>query len=276
MKTRTALLASGALRALVGPKLAMDQKFDPSPLLATLSRKNLKAETAGLAAKVVRVATPLLAKDESLDVDDVVKVIGALNGAVPSDEADALPEETPAVDDDGDAMSKVLAYLKDKLSPEDMAAVGELCKPKGASDDGKVEGDPKPAEPPAGGGQPAPKNPKDDGKPAMDAALIRSQAESAAVARMQAMRVAEKDVLPHVGEVDPLAFDSAEGIYKFALEKAGKDLTGVHPSAFKAMVDMLPKPGATPAAKPTVAMDAAADSDFRSRFPTAGKLGRAF
>ena len=36
--------------------------------------------------------------------------------------------------------------------------------------------------------------------------------------------------------------DSAESVYRFALEQSGVDVAGVHPSAYRAMVGMLGKP----------------------------------
>jgi hypothetical protein len=265
MKTKTALLAAGALRALVGPKLAMDKAFDPSPILAGLSRKNLKAETQALAAKVVRTATPLLAQDESLDVDDVVKVIGALNGAVPADESDDLPEpeDTPAVDDgDEDPVAKLLAFLKGKLGDEDFAAASDMVKPKGAKDGG--EEPPKPGE-----GEPKPKDEKNkDDRPAMDAATI----ERNTIARLNAIRDAERDVFPVVGEIK-VAMDSAAAVYKFALEQRGVDLNGVEPSAYRGLFKALPTGDAPKPRRETIAMDGKGD-DFRERFPTAGRLKR--
>lgn len=268
LKSRRALMLSGALAAFVAPKLAADQKFDPSPLLAGVTRKNYTKATATLAATVVRKVTPLLAADEAIDVDDVTKLIGALSGnpaAESPTDPDEIPEVTPAVDDDGDGNSKLLAFLKGKLSDEDMAAAAEMCggAPPPATDDDDGTDDVPPVDP---------KEKKDP--PAMDAASIRRAARADAVADMNAIRVAEKAVLPFVGEV--IAMDSASEIYRFALEKGGVDLTGVHSSAFPAMLALLPKPDAAHAArKPAVAMDAAADADFRKRFPDAQQLKRA-
>jgi hypothetical protein len=63
--------------------------------------------------------------------------------------------------------------------------------------------------------------------------------------------------------------DSAEEVYRFALDSVGVDSKGIHASALPAMVN-LAKQAQTP--KPsTYAMDAKSTSDFESRFPTATK-----
>ena len=51
---------------------------------------------------------------------------------------------------------------------------------------------------------------------------------------------AAKKVRPLVGEIaDPFAFDSAEAVYSFALEKAGKDIKKYPEAAYEGMVDMV-------------------------------------
>lgn len=67
-------------------------------------------------------------------------------------------------------------------------------------------------------------------KAAMDAALhaASTKAESKVVARFRALSKAADDVRPVLGSIDPLAFDSASGIYGAALRKLGID-TSRHP-----------------------------------------------
>lgn len=51
---------------------------------------------------------------------------------------------------------------------------------------------------------------------------------------------AAKKVRPLVGEIaNPFAFDSAEAVYSFALEKAGKDVKKYPEAAYEGMVDMV-------------------------------------
>lgn len=114
---------------------------------------------------------------------------------------------------------------------------------------------------------------KDDkvDKKAMDSAL--KAVERNTIKRMNDIRAAEEEVRPLIGAV--VAQDSAEAVYKLALDAAGVDVTGVHPSAYRALVRMHAN---TATAKPTprIALDAKADEDFATRFPTAGKLKKGF
>ena len=74
-------------------------------------------------------------------------------------------------------------------------------------------------------------------KAAMDAALhaASSKAEARVVAKFRALSAAAEAVRPVLGAIDPLAFDSADGIYGAALRKMGID-TAKHPrSAWKSM-----------------------------------------
>ena len=87
----------------------------------------------------------------------------------------------------------------------------------------------------------------------MDKAIAKAVA--AERKRSQALATAQREVEPFVGEV---AMDSAEDVYRFALEQSGVDISGVHPSAFRAMVGMLGKPS-----NKTVAMDSASKAQFK-------------
>jgi hypothetical protein len=113
---------------------------------------------------------------------------------------------------------------------------------------------------------------KDD-KKAMDSAAFdaaiskaKADAESATIKRLNAIRQAEKDVHPIIGEV--AAMDSAEAVYKLALDHLNIDVTGVHPSAYPSIIKL----ATAKAEKPKMAHDAAAASDFATLFPTAAKL----
>ena len=64
--------------------------------------------------------------------------------------------------------------------------------------------------------------------------------EESVMAKVRAINGASRKVRPLVGEIaDPLAFDSAEAIYKFALEKNGKDVSKYPAQAYEGMVDMV-------------------------------------
>ena len=193
LKSRTALMVSGAIQSHVRPLLAADAKVDLASALAGVDGKSLARKGAGtaLAAKVAELVTPHLAADAALDPDALAAAIGAI---------------------------RPLALDEDKIDDED-----EQAEDESEEDEDDAE--------------------KDD-KPAMDAATVRrmiADAEQRGAARVATIEVAKKAVAPHVGEV--VGMDSAEAVYKLALDAAGVDLKGVHSSAYAAMVKMLPKPG---------------------------------
>lgn len=260
-KTQTALMLNGALASHLGPMLAMDAKLDLSKALSGVTAKNVGVKPAVLAARIVKAAAPKLAQDAELDADDVVKVIAAIQGStaditededvIPDDDVDGSGDgdDIPAADAENDTLAKVLAFLKGKISDEDMAELGTMCG-TGAADE-------EPGAPPGG------KKPEDV-KPAMDAATVKRTVAQT----MAEMRVAEREVYPHIGEVK-IACDSASDVYKLALDHAKVSTKGVHPSAFRAMVGMLRKGEV----KAPIAMDhATVRDDFGARFPNAVPL----
>jgi uncharacterized protein len=89
-----------------------------------------------------------------------------------------------------------------------------------------------------------------DGKKAMDAAV--DARVSAALAARDALHVARREVEPILGVV---AFDSAEQVYRAALDKLAIATDGVHPSAFAFMVKTAKTAAA--AASPAMAHDGA-------------------
>lgn len=102
---------------------------------------------------------------------------------------------------------------------------------------------------------------KKDAKAVMDSAI--KTAEDQAVQRVTALFEAREMVKPLVGVV---AMDSAESVFKHALEKSGVSTKGVHQSAFKSMVDLVLKQKSAPQAR--TAMDSASyeDDPLTSRF----------
>jgi hypothetical protein len=75
--------------------------------------------------------------------------------------------------------------------------------------------------------------------------------------KLRSINDAAKKVRPLVGEIaNPFAFDSAESVYKFALEKNGKDVKKYPASAYEGMVDMVLEH------KPVVAEDSAMSGDI--------------
>lgn len=205
-------------------------------------RKTMKLK-AGAKARIQAAVQPLLAQDAELSPDELLQVIGSLTN------------EVQTAEDDGE-----------DLPPENVENVGT---DEDEPEDG--ENNPTPAEPeePAEdeepeapeGGAPKPAQDAAISKMAMDAAIKR--AVEAERKRSQALATAQCEVAHIVGDV---AMDNAADVYKFALEQSGIDVTGVHPSAYRAMVGMLGKP------KQPMAQDAAKTAE---QFPGLSRIRKA-
>ena len=267
--SRAALLASGAIHAYMQPKLAADAKLDINALVKGVGKRNWRTSKPKIVTGLRAATKDKLAADASLE--DVVEMLDQLDAVVDDmpDEAMADPANV-ATDTDAEMMDRLKDVLKAKgMSDEDIAACMAAMKPEVAAPE-KPATD---AEKAAMATKDAEKNKDMVSKPAMDAAIAAAaaSAEKAAVQRMTAIREAEKLVHPIIGDV--MAQDSAEAVHRLALDHLGVDLTGVHPSAFPALIQMHQQHASVAAApKPRVAMDAAASADYDKRFPNANRM----
>lgn len=264
--SRRAVLAKGALLALK-PKMAADAKLDLNPILAGITASNWLTRKAGIVAAI----KPKLAGDA--DIADVAALLDALDGDVDDDVA--LDDDAPpAPAADADPIDDVMGMLRGKLSDDDCAAVEAKLRSLKLAGDDDVD-PPAMDNPPPTPGTPAPpatSNDKDDAvsKPAMDAAIkaAAKAAEEAAIKRVRAISEAEAVVHPYVGKL-AIAADSAEGVYKAALDVLGVEVKDVHPSAYRAVLQAQKKPGE--AVTPRIAGDARPQG-FADRFPHAQTL----
>lgn len=185
-------------------------------------RKVMKLKK-GAKARIHAVLKPLMAQDAELSPDELLEVIGSLTNEVQTAE-DEDDKELPPTEE---AAEEVGTDEEETAADEDVEKVAE---------DEESEA-PQP-----------PEQAQDRGisKVAMDKAI--EAAVSKERKRMQALATAQREVAHIVGDV---TMDSAEDVYKFALEQQGVDVSGVHPSAYRAMVGMLGK------SSPKVAMDSA-------------------
>lgn len=104
-----------------------------------------------------------------------------------------------------------------------------------------------------------------------EAARMAQDAATSAVQRVNALHKAREDVKPLVGVV---AMDSAEDVYKFALEHAKVALDGVPPAAFAALVEQVKaRKAAPPTQTPKFATDSATSVD--KAFPGLGRFASA-
>lgn len=205
-------------------------------------RKTMKLK-AGAKARIQAAVKPLLAQDAELSPDELLQVIGSLTNEVQTaeDDGEDLPPEN--VEDVG----------TDEDEPEDGENNPAPTEPEEPAEDEEPEA--------PEGGAPKPAQDAAISKMAMDAAIKR--AVEAERKRSQALATAQREVAHIVGDV---AMDNAADVYKFALEQSGIDVTGVHPSAYRAMVGMLGKP------KQPMAQDAAKTAE---QFPGLSRIRKA-
>lgn len=208
-------------------------------------RKTMKLK-AGAKARIQAAVQPLLAQDAELSPDELLQVIGSLNNEVRTAQDDGKelpPENVENVGTDGD----------DSEDGENNSAPAEDEEPEKTAEDEAPEA--------PEGGAPKPAQDAAISKMAMDAAI--QKAVAAERKRAQALAAAQREVAHIVGDV---AMDNAADVYKFALEQSGIDVTGVHPSAYRAMVGMLGKP------KQPMAQDAAKTAE---QFPGLSRIRKA-
>ena len=278
--TRKAALVMGAVQGFLVPKLAQDAKIDLTPLFGDVTVKNYKDRRDKLVVGIAAATQGKLAQDAKLD--DLSKVLMAFDAAEPEEgeteeekkarEAkdkkakdakaaadkkardakmgkdarkrgmDALPDE---VREKMKASMDEAAYKAacDAMSDYDPGAMDAAEEEKKKSEDAKRARDAEEEK----------EKEKAEDKKAMDAAI-------GAAVGMERKRQAElnealRAVRPLVGEL-AIAFDSAEDVFKKVLEMKGAKIVGVHPSAYRALIDMLPKVSGT-RPEPRLAMDAA-------------------
>ena len=219
------------------------------------------------ASKVAQVVTALLATDAKpteasilaaiLAADKKGKDEGGLGPVEIQKKAanDAELKEHEAED----AAGEYFGHTKDeweKMDAKDRKGARDKARdekddPEHTNDgDPDVEGmdDVQPKESVTGGGSPAGNKGKEPAKDkkAADAAI------KVALDARDALHAARRDVETVLGVV---AYDSAEAVYKAALDKLGVDTAGVHPSAFATLFRM--KREAVTATAPVLGSDAA-------------------
>ena len=212
------------------------------------------------------------------------------------------------INTDGDPATKLHMILKDKLSQEEMKAVGEILadlagkgpeenlnhqeneneaepkvKPEGEDeDDAEDEGGESETEKKEVGEAEKVDELKEKKRAAgMDAAI--KLAVDAAIkgerASQKAIRDAERAVRPYIGEVPAMSFDSAAAVYRHALTSLGVEgADKVHASALPIILKNLPVPGTDVRAKPakSLGMDAASVKSFNDMFPSASRITSVF
>lgn len=233
----------GVMRDIFGNHEALvpDGRAGPDVLVADSLPPELNHMRKHKAEAIRATLKPLLAQDADLEAE-VRKALLAL------DEAEKKDEEEKKTADDEDDDEKDKKKTADDEDDEEGKDKKKTAEDEDDEEDDKVS------------------------KTAMDSA-IRLAADSAtkkAAENFRKIREAEQVVRPLIGDV--VAMDSAEDVYRTALEQSGVDIAGVHPSAYPAMVKMAISQKEN--SRPVIAQDSASVSEFEKAFPTAGKLKR--
>lgn len=244
-----------------------------------LNQAQKKALSARLAQAVAArgKTKSLIAKDGMIDAEAVEDVlINALAATQTGEEAkdDADPGKKDPDDTDGrrsdrgtaadedDMGAKLLAGLKKLIEECEGGGKDEDIDDDGNSDandedDGKSDGD-KPAKDNASTATPTEGARKtEQAKGAMDAKTIRKAVTQEVAAELQGRFRAAGEVKAITGEIDAMAFDSAEDIYAYAIKAAGKDPAKYERAAYKGMAHVLVEHSKAPAVSPVIAADAA-------------------
>jgi hypothetical protein len=269
-----AAVTKGAIAAYLFPRMAQDQQIDLNSILTGVTFKNFSAKKPAIVTAVRQATAGLLAQDadvedlpelldqiESLagEASEVVQGGGEMENADPDMPAEANPDDVMENPDEtgGHDLEELVAMIK-SLSPEDRAKLDEMITHKvepevPATDEEKEDEDPKM---------------KPVTQEAMDSAI--QEATRTARANERAIHEAERVVRPFVGDLN-LAFDSAEDVYAAALKGLGVPIKGVHPSAYKTILEMQPRGGTRQA---RIAQDAAGAKSFSDMFPNAARIGQ--
>jgi uncharacterized protein len=296
--SRVATLAQSAVAGYLIPKLAADAKLDLTSAFAGITAKNYVDKRPELIANITSATTDLLAQDATLaeltqvlaafdkrrdDEEDLPRPGGKF-GKGPGDKKrrgmDVLPghvkehmkkrmsaSDWKAVEDamadaedammDAEDESEEERLRKEKMRKEKMRKekMEEEAHDRGHHEEDDEE-----------------ERRAEDIKTAADAAIKEERK------RLMGVANALKFVRPWVGELE-LAMDSdeaitAEDVYERALKMRGVKTDGIHPSAFKKLLEFAPKPGAARTNSFKLATDAMPDAaSFERMFPDAMKIG---
>lgn len=246
--SRKALMVQGALAAHVLPVLAADKAIDLEAVLQGVTRDNFTASKPTILARLERSISGKLAADAK--PADLLKAAGlALDAAekVETGEDDDLEAE-----DEEEEESEEERKAREEREAEDRKAKDKRARDRRARDEGEESEEERKKR----------EEKEAEDKKASDAALVQ-RAEDAAMERFMAIRQAEKDVRPYVGELQNPPKSAAE-VYKFALDELKVDVSGVPESGYAAVLKALPVPGSTP--QPRRANDEASASAM-GKFP---------
>lgn len=232
----------GVMRDIVGNHVALVIEGRAGSDVVVGDSLSLELKEMAKAKQLAAALKPFLAQDA--DLEEVEKAVKKNLELEEEEKEERDEKKDKAMDEDKDESKKEDKKAEDEESDK---------KDKKAEDEDDED--------------------KED-KAAMDAALIR-KAEENVMGRIRQANEARECVRALVGDVSLVAMDSAEDIYRFALDSVGANHKGVHPSALKSMVEFTisqKSEARKPAA--TIGMDSAATTSFAKEFPGATKMKR--
>lgn len=232
----------GVMRDIVGNHVALVIEGRAGSDVVVGDSLSLELKEMAKAKQLAAALKPFLAQDA--DLEEVEKAVKKNLELEEEEKEEREDKKDKAMDEDKDESKKEDKKAEDEESDK---------KDKKAEDEDDED--------------------KED-KAAMDAALIR-KAEENVMGRIRQANEARECVRALVGDVSLVAMDSAEDIYRFALDSVGANHKGVHPSALKSMVEFTisqKSEARKPAA--TIGMDSAATTSFAKAFPGATKMKR--
>jgi hypothetical protein len=269
--SRHALMVQGALVGHLAPILAADASIDLGAVLNGVNQKNFRQRKPAILKALETATDGKLAGDAKLGAAAVLDSFDHVRLAKDEAEKD---EDAEDEEKDEDA--------KDEEKDDDAVAGGDEEKDEDAKDEEKDEEEANASDRGARDSRPRHlvrdqrrQGGRGKDRQALDQAVIVRQARDAVRNEFRAIDQAKADVKPYVGEIAGDVGSAAE-IYRLALDQAIEDgvpvnLDGVHPSAYPALVKLLPLPGARggKAKSERLAADAKAASNFMSRYPAA-------
>lgn len=235
LNSRTALMVTGAVTAMIRPRLAADAKVDITKAMKGVDAKSLAMDGAPekLAEKLEKAVKPHLAADKAISAEELAGAIDAI---------------------------RILAADEDKIDAEDEDEVDgedeelEVGKAPSAEDE---DGDEDEGDKPKG----------------MDAATVAqmiAKAEARGRRAAVALDTARADVRPLVGEITGM--DSAEALYRYALKDRGYDKVALDSAPLATLQGMVKREVAASRPAPRIAKDSAPSGQAAKLGFTTGKL----
>lgn len=219
LKSPTALMVSGAVIATLRPLLAADAKFDLSDALKDVNSGNLADGKDALADSIVTLATPLLAKDQTIEAADVLLALDTVIAMDMDDDEDLTEDEKAELEiaEKAKAKKKVIGDRRIKAKDEpvviavDAAAIRASVKTELAADFAALRHAERAVHPHIGDLAVLPDTPTAIFKLALDAAVTRGALDAAKLKAAPA--AAYEAILSMISapgtEEAPIATDSA-------------------------------------------------------------------